>query len=689
MLKQNACRLALEGCRAKLAVTAAGLVAFLALVVAAGAHPLQGVLVWGGAFLYLYLPGEAYARLFGFVPAKGEWPVLQRLLFGCGGFAVLTCVAARLGWVWLLRLLPPVVGLLWPAAALWQAKKQGRRPERPHPAWRDGAVCTLAAVWGILCVLFALAISVPAARPSAVGVALSPSQDLLWNVGNAKSFALGFPPQDIRFAGVRFSYHYLTELLWGGLSMATGVDAYDLMVFWAGPLVLFALLFALWSLGLFFYRGSRGRTLGFLALLLGCGCVSGVFAFGHHGLGLFGNSSFLHLVTNINAQATAVVFLCAFFILFGQAARAGFHVSWRHLGAICCSFLLCCFAKGPMAAIVVCSFAVTMALVLLFQKPHYLKALCCAGGVAAIFAVVYTAVFSAGAGSSMTFGVKTIQDCYAFGKLAGLSDKLHLSYLGLVLICLVQWFLMQPVQFILFFTGLPKDARRFWALPAERLLANGAAVGGMLAYFLFWHPSYSQVYFALLAFLFTSLLGVDAAARLRRPPVQKVLGALAVWCALSTGAMALSVAADALPVLQGVQSASASACVTVADEEAMGWLAANTPKTATFATNRIHTYPDAGNGISNLYTALSGRQAYLEGYTYALTNMGVSQPVLDGKLAVNGSLFSAATAPAQRLALCAENGVDYLVYCDAFAGDAPEGLTCVWQKDGVSIWQAG
>lgn len=71
-------------------------------------------------------------------------------------------------------------------------------------------------------------------------------------------------------------------------------------------------------------------------------------------------------------------------------------------------------------------------------------------------------------------------------------------------------------------------------------------------------------------------------------------------------------------------------------------------------------WANASDGISSLYTAMSGRQAYMEGYTYAVTNMGVSEAVVAQKQAVNTALFDASTAPEEVLRLCAENGIDYL-----------------------------
>ena len=57
------------------------------------------------------------------------------------------------------------------------------------------------------------------------------------------------------------------------------------------------------------------------------------------------------------------------------------------------------------------------------------------------------------------------------------------------------------------------------------------------------------------------------------------------------------------------------------DEAAMKWLPSNTTQDAVFATNRIHSMANASDGISILYTAMSGRQAYMEGYTLSLIHI--------------------------------------------------------------------
>ena len=68
--------------------------------------------------------------------------------------------------------------------------------------------------------------------------------------------------------------------------------------------------------------------------------------------------------------------------------------------------------------------------------------------------------------------------------------------------------------------------------------------------------------------------------------------------------------------------------LTAEEEEGMRWLAQYAAEGELFATNRIHT-GTAAEGLSNVYSGLSGVPAYMESFKYAVSNMGV--PTEEGK----------------------------------------------------------
>ena len=113
--------------------------------------------------------------------------------------------------------------------------------------------------------------------------------------------------------------------------------------------------------------------------------------------------------------------------------------------------------------------------------------------------------------------------------------------------------------------------------------------------------------------------------------------------------------------------------VTACDEEAALWLRANAPAGTVFATNRTSSAPppSSEDGISNVYTAFSGVQCYMEGWTYAMSNMGVPQQTVEHHRAVVARLFDADTGTDALQALCRKEGISCLVWSKRFPGSAP------------------
>ncbi len=676
--------------RTKGALIALCLLGYLLLVRLSGGSLMGMFWFWLCLLGYLVLPGLLLTRLFGLrgrLPAGSALPLA--VLLGTGFLCVLYCFCMRLGFVWVLRLLPPLLSAVW-LLGCWQPRQTA---SKVRAALRDGHFLLYAALVAGLVLLYAFSVSVKTAHPSVAG-GLLPNQDIMWNIGNANSFKIAFPPQDIRFSEVRLTYHYLTEMTEGILSLVSGLAAWDIVAFYIGPPVLIALVAALRLAGSCFYNGDGDKTDAFVFGLFLFSCAS-TFAALTNGRGLFYNYNLLYLVTNINGQATALIFASIFLALFTVMARCGFAVSWRYLAAFLGGFVLLCFAKGPLAAIMTCSFAVTMLFVLLRRpRPRFAKALAALAGVVGVFAVVYLNFYASGVNTSVRLGLKTFEQSVLNPVLSAIwSENLYLWYLALPVAALVLLFCMLPLQLPLYLRGLFRDIRGLFSLPAERLLVNGAAVGGALAYFIFWHPSYSQIYFVLFSVYCIDLLAADQLGRPMGRAAKRVMAVLGAVGLLTTAVLAVnfvgSGARQLLRNLDLIEKYPYPAVSSAEDEAAADWLRENTGTDEIFATNRIDIFPGTGEGISCIYTALSGRQAYMEGYTYAVTNMGVSEAVVSEKKAVNAAFFSSSTPPEEILRLAQEKGIRYLVVSLQFPAEFSqlEPFALVYENDLVRIYR--
>ena len=653
---------------------------YLLLVLLSGGALMGAFRFWLCVLGYLYLPGLLLTRAAGLERALPGARAPLGILLGTGFLCVLYCFCMRLGFLWVLRLLPPLLAVSWLLLCV-----------RLKKLWHNGPALFYGLLTAGLVVLFAFSVVVKNARPSAVG-AILPNQDLLWDIGNANSFKIAFPPQDIRFSQVRLTYHYLTEMVEGVLSLVSGLSAYDVVAFYMGPAVLAALVCCLQALGDGFYKGDRNKTAAFVCGLFLFNCASMCAAL-PDGRGLFWNYNLSYLVTNLNAQGTALIFASIFFLLFTIMARRGFAVTWRYLAAFLGSFTLLCFAKGPVAAIAACSFVITMVFVL-FRRPHYGKALTALAGVPCIFAVIYTTFYASGANTSMRLGDRTFQmSAFSHYFNAVLLNDRYLWYLSLPFFALLILFCMQPLQFPLYLRGMWDDVRGLFRLPAERLLANGVVCGGATAYFAFWHPSYSQIYFVLFAIFCINLLAADRVGRPAGRPFKAVVVLLGGVGLLTTLMLCINFVGSGgrqlLRNLDIIPKYPYAAVACAEDEAAMEWLAANAEPDELFATNRIDAQPGTGGGVSCIYTALSGRQAYMEGYTYAVTNMGVSEAVVREKKDVNAAFFSENTTPQEVVRLARENGVRYLVFSLQFPGDTAQlaQFPLVYENAKVQIYQ--
>ena len=128
--------------------------------------------------------------------------------------------------------------------------------------------------------------------------------------------------------------------------------------------------------------------------------------------------------------------------------------------------------------------------------------------------------------------------------------------------------------------------------------------------------------------------------------------------------------------------------VTACDEEAALWLRANTPAGTGLATNRTSSAPPPSgeDGISNVYTAFSGVQCYMEGWTYAMSNMGVPADEVEHRRAVVAAVFDPATPADEREVLCRREGVTCLVWAKRWPGSLPPGKHPVFVNAEVAIY---
>lgn len=663
------------------------LVGYIGIITVCGADPLAMLRFFIAAVFWLILPGWSLAAI---LAPRASSLSLFVIVYGAGFLAAVQCIAARFGAFWLIWLIPPMVGL---SGIAYRFRNQQGVFHRIGSLVRSLLSGPWGTLWAGLCLAYAICCSAVNPHPLQAGAAAL-DRDFLWNIGNAEALMRNFPAEDLRVSGIRLAYHYLTELLWAALARVSGAKLFDVYFYFAGPLFLIAELLALQVLASCCWPEHRWAKSRYLALVFGFSCLS-MWKVLPNGLSLFGNTLLAHLITNVNSQATALPFFAGAFCMYATLARNGMRGNGKQWLALFVSFALLCVAKGPQAALLLCGLVAVSALLLLLRRIYFLPTLGGLVGLGLIFAALYKFLYAAGTGS-MEFSIFAMRETLVYRVLSPLTDKLCTllpgsGYFWLLCLGVCDTFCMLPFQCMLCLYALPAAFHRLRQPDPARLLAAALSVGGMLAYHLFYHSSSSQIYFALLAMLCLSLLAAGAPERLphgwKRIPVvlTGVAGLITTICLVFsfTGRAVPSIAACI-----GLSSSPTSdMAVTSGDETAMQWFRENSSPTDIFTTNRISGTPSMIDAISNVYTGLSGRQAYLEGWTYAATNMGVSKEILDYKRWINEELTGGTLTGTEARKLAEEEGIQWMILAKAWPGNAPNDVFPVYENKDVAIYR--
>ena len=665
------------------------LVLYIVLTVYGGGSVPQMMLFGWIMIIYIWLPGKCWNMLLKGGSRFDKMDTVTDILLGTGFFCAVYCVAMRLHMKMLLAVVPVVFGLL----AVVLIVRRGYINAPPEKLSRLQWLPVLL-FFGLL-LLYTFTAVIKYALPANVGDTLL-MPDMLWNVGNASSFSIRFIPEDIRYSGVQLHYHYLTELFAGAVSWLSGIPAYNIVAFYMQPWVLAAVVYCLYAFGrIYFENEGKAVFFTFSMFIFGCGSMWNTFLDGRSD---FFNDNAYHIITNVNAQSTAVIFLCIFGGMTVQLLRKGFNPSLVQGALWLAAFFMLSFAKGPVAAIVAVGTAITLVWVFL-QKKAGLKAPVYAVLVAGLFFGVYSLFFASGANTSMAFNIwgtayKTVFGGWLYSLEYTVNRKLWLA--AVLLVIAVTVFMFAPLQMFIYLVGLVKDIRNLLHLDGVRLWANSMVAGGFMAYYLFDHYAMSQVYFAFLALFFLHLMAIENLGLLKKNWQQytaALLTLVTVATTIFTYVNFVGSGARFLARNVGIIEKYPYKTVICADDQlAMEYLRDNTDTSALFATNRIHRSNSKKDGVSNIYSAFSGRQSYMEGYAYALTNMGVPYYVVSQRQDINQRLFSADT-PADLLThLCRTTGITHLVFSSQFDG-SEDVVASVYEKiydsDTVRIYATG
>ncbi len=529
------------------------------------------------------------------------------------------------------------------------------------------------------------------ARPTTAGEIIL-SQDFLWNVGNANSFSLGFPPQDIRFFNVRLQYHYFTELLTSALGSVCGVSNYNIIAFYSQSVFLLVLIYTLFLFGKKIYNNNDVKSNILTISLFVFSCLS-LVAILPNGVSLFSNTVVIALLTNINSMANALIFVIVFSSLFYNLERLSFKANFGYYLTLIGSFILLIFTKSPIAAILAIAIFVSLFarfLQLKFSNKEIIFSLFISG----VFALIYFVNFSSGTNSSTGFSTFVTLELGPFKEFLApriSSENLGVFHIATVAVfIIVQTFCIAPFTMPIFVKSAFKSLFEFKKLSFFKLYTYAIAVGGFLAFYLSYHESFSQVYFMYIGLFFLNLIAIDN-FEFEKINKKNIVNYSLLFLSLITTLFLYTnlVGSGARQFLFNkdiLEKYPYYIVIKDEDELAGEYLNENMQKEELFATNRVF---DGRDLLSNVYTAFSGRQCFMEGNKYTISNMGLSDKVADERLLLNSTLFNENSSKEEILEICKTYNITHLLYSNQNEGSYTqlESFNKVFDDGTVKIYQ--
>ncbi|GEM_PF-366987 len=659
---------------------------FLILLVLSGASLSEFVLYIVCAVAYVFLPGYFLKKILKADYYLPDFDITLDFFLGTALLVLTYCIGMLISAIWILKVIPLCTGLAGLFLLFKKSEKNNIRTLFGIGSKKIGTrllfflVCALIFVYGWSGV-------VKYTHPSVAGEVII-SQDFLFNVGNAESFGLSFPPKSIQYSGIVLKYHFLTEMICYCFSYITGITCYNILAFYQQPVFLLVLVFSLHNFGLFYFgnkydkRKSEVLSLVFTFSMFAFGCA-GMWALLPNNISPFGNSSIAHLVTNINSHTTAVIYLTVFTALYLQAAKNRFDIKAVPFILTELAIIMLTFAKSPVGAIMACAVIVTV-IILAIGKKASLKGLVFSLILSGTFFLILLTVFSASASDNLTFtAIGTLyRSCFS-----GIVWKITTFYptLGKItipLLIILHTILNLPASQTLFYISGIKKIKSLFMLEAPELISFSASIGGLIVYYIFEQSAASQMYFFMMAIFFINLIAIDegngAVERLKKngfkyintlEKIGTVIVAVGITIGLITAGFSyVNLCGSGLRRLMTnydiIRKFPYDCIATDEDEAAAMWLRENTDASqCMFATNRIHS-GTSKEGISNYYTAISGRQAFVECIKYTCNDAEMNSY----KLSVLNTIFSEDSTPEEIVNVCHENGITHILYSTQYAG---------------------
>ncbi len=459
------------------------------------------------------------------------------------------------------------------------------------------------------------------AKPSEVGRFLY-HQDMLWSVGNAASVFNGFPFEDMRLANTTLNYHYFNDVLAGMIGKAIGVNAYESLCFYYYPNIMAFLIYAIYYISKKISKNNVISSFIPVVVLFVASATSEMQ---------------INYILNMNGQGSASLVLVSFLLIIDYVINKKINIKNISLAFI--SIIVLTMFKSTVGALAICALFAGAIVYKLMHKDDFNK-------------LFYSIV------SLIGF---LICNYFIFSKAIN-----NLVFIGFTEISSIfDLFFNAPLIALVFIISAFYYLFKIKELSFLELVFFAGAVGGTIAYTLFKHYSFSEIYFLLTAIFFMAIIISKAINEIKSKKIIIIgLSIISLVFSLITLDRVAVYAGNGIQATLNIFNLTNDpydeSYISKFDEEAMIWLRDNTEQETIFATNRNNKYLSSGDGIFHYYTAVSQRRAFIESYRYTMDYSGMYHEVVRRLEDVSDNIFFNLNEE-EAFSLAIEEGIDYLV----------------------------
>ena len=509
--------------------------------------------------------------------------------------------------------------------------------------------------------------------------AFSLYQDYVWHIGNISSLGKGFPFYDYNVSGIKFYYHFFTDLVFGIFKYIFKYPAYDIMLS-CSP-ILTAYLFAIAMIA-FMQKRSIHVIIGFFIFLCSGATLTSFIINTETADSLLN----FHIFSNINGVAFSLASVVAVYLYFVKTYEKP-TLNYKSILLLSILTSVMTGLKGPFAIVLVSSITATSLLNIIIDRKITIRILIPITIIAS-FVFVYIFIITgydnllaqSQNNRAITLSISGTFSRTCLGSV--FNCFLNKGFMLKVVYCIIAIIIGNCIAvgplFVLFFCHSLVSAKSFLnCIKKGTQIETGSCVSlfaswvGILGFWFLSHAGFSQVYFLFIAVLFIvgdclqKVFNVHSKRIVKNRLTRAIVTInCIIWGIVYTSSLYNTYIGKTNHHGIIYESTNEIGPEAITQEELQGieWLRDHSSSDSIIASDRIALATVNTNSSTDsrffYYGAFSERQIFIEGFSYS----NIPKEAVSQKIKTNRAIYNLALSEKT----VRREGIDYIIVSKRF-----------------------